>query len=301
MKLNNSPIAVTAILPTFNRIQLLKECLAMLLKQTVTLEEIIVINNNSSDGTREYLDTFQQTVNKKITVIHEEKNLGGAGGFARGIEEVRLKNNVDFVLILDDDAILSENYLELLLQNSSLSSALCGIVLNEDKSIQVEHRGLFDHSSLKLNLHKPINYEFENTKEIEFCSFVGMLLSHDLILSMSGPKKRLFLHGDDLEYSLRINKQTKFLCVKEATIIHKTKKNTFFGPKPFSPLEYYSLRNKLVLGRKIKKSFSIFKIIVGGLILKKILVKLIFENKRKIESIKTYLRAFMDGLKFNLK
>ena len=300
MKFNNSPIRVTAVLPTFNRIKLLKECIEKLLKQTVPLDEIIIVNNNSSDGTREYLEKLL-VKEKKISVINEPKNLGGAGGFAKGIEKVKQKDNIDFVLILDDDAILSENYLEFLLQNSASSAALCGIVLNEDKSIQVEHRGSFNHSSFNLNLHEPIDYEFEHSKEIEFCSFVGMLLSHDLIMSMSGPEKRLFLHGDDLEYSLRINRKTKFLCVKEATIIHKTKKNKYFGPKPFSPFEYYSLRNKLVLGKKIKKSFSIFKIIVLGLIIKKILVKLIFENKRKIESIKTYLKAFKDGLKFNLK
>ena len=184
MKFNNSQIRVTAILPTFNRIRLLKECIEMLLNQTFPLEEIIVINNNSNDGTREYLDKLQEKESKKISVIHEPINLGGAGGFARGIEKVKQKDNIDFVLILDDDAILSENYLEILLQNSASSPALCGIVLNEDKSIQVEHRGSFNHSSFNLKLHEPISYEFEQSKEIEFCSFVGMLLSHDLILSM---------------------------------------------------------------------------------------------------------------------
>jgi GT2 family glycosyltransferase len=278
----------------------LKECIAKLLKQTVPLKEIIIINNNSIDGTKEYLNELQKIENK-ISVIHEPKNIGSSGGFAKGIETVKQKDNIDFVLILDDDAIIAENYVELLLQNSGLSTAICGIVLNVDKSIQVEHRGSFNHSSFNLNLHQPIKYDFEHSREIEFCSFVGMLLSHNLIRSINPPEKKLFLHGDDLEYCSRINQKTKFLCIKKATIIHKTKKFKYFGPKPFSPLEYYSLRNKLVIGKKMKKSFPIFKMIVGGLILKKIIVKLIFQNKNKILSIKTYLKAFNDGLKLNLK
>ena len=300
MKFNNTQTRVTAIMPTYNRILLLKECVAMLLKQTVPLQEIIIINNNSIDGTKEYLNELQEKENK-ISVINESKNLGSSGGFAKGIEAVKKRDNIDFVLILDDDAILNENYIEFLLENSTVSNALCGIVLNTDKSVQVEHRGFFNHSSFNLNLHEPIDYKFENTKEIEFCSFVGMLLSHNLILSIDPPEKKLFLHGDDLEYCLRINQQTKFLCVRKATIIHKTKKYNYFGPKPFSQLEYYSLRNKLIIGKKMKESFSIFKIIVGGLIIKKVIVKLIFENTKKIESVKTYFRAFKDGLKLNLK
>ena len=79
MKFNNTQTRVTAIMPTYNRILLLKECVAMLLKQTVPLQEIIIINNNSIDGTKEYLSELQEKENK-ISVINESKNLGSSGG-----------------------------------------------------------------------------------------------------------------------------------------------------------------------------------------------------------------------------
>ena len=71
---------IAAIIVTFNRKDLLVECIDNLKKQTIKLSEIIVVNNNSNDGTKEILTTI-----KGITVINLEKNIGGAGGFNIGL------------------------------------------------------------------------------------------------------------------------------------------------------------------------------------------------------------------------
>ncbi|MBI1933772.1 MAG: glycosyltransferase [Ignavibacteriales bacterium] len=76
---------ICAVVVTYNRLKLLQECIEALKNQTIKLDEIIVVNNNSKDGTTEWLDK-----QKDLTNIHQE-NLGGAGGFQNGMKEAYIK------------------------------------------------------------------------------------------------------------------------------------------------------------------------------------------------------------------
>ena len=69
----------TAIVVTYNRLSLLKECIHGILSQTKKADNIIVINNQSTDGTGEWLAT------QPVTTITQE-NKGGAWGFFTGIK-----------------------------------------------------------------------------------------------------------------------------------------------------------------------------------------------------------------------
>ncbi|RZK13649.1 MAG: glycosyltransferase, partial [Hymenobacter sp.] len=71
---------VAAVVVTFNRLADLKKCLDTLREQTRPLDTIFVINNGSTDGTDEWLATQPDL---RVTT---QANLGGAGGFATGID-----------------------------------------------------------------------------------------------------------------------------------------------------------------------------------------------------------------------
>ncbi|MDE3913875.1 glycosyltransferase [Klebsiella pneumoniae] len=108
---------VAAVVVTYNRVELLKRAIDALLAQSVELEYIVVVNNNSSDATKDYLDSNQ---NKKIMPIHLSTNTGGAGGFSAGISFAH-GLGVDYIWIMDDDAIPDINALsELLLADEHL-------------------------------------------------------------------------------------------------------------------------------------------------------------------------------------
>ena len=59
---------VAIVIVTFNRLGLLKECIDCALNQNDVYSELVVIDNNSTDGTGEYLDSLN---NKRIHCIHE--------------------------------------------------------------------------------------------------------------------------------------------------------------------------------------------------------------------------------------
>lgn len=71
---------IAAVVVTFNRLELLKKCVESLRNQTHKLDEILIINNSSTDGTLDWLN--QQN---DLTVISQE-NSGSAGGQFTGIK-----------------------------------------------------------------------------------------------------------------------------------------------------------------------------------------------------------------------
>ena len=94
---------VTAVVVTYNRLKLLKECIEALLAQTYPEMDILVVNNNSTDGTQEYLDELTGK-NKKVKNLSLPENIGGSGGFYEGMK-CAIKDNPDWLWIMDDDTI----------------------------------------------------------------------------------------------------------------------------------------------------------------------------------------------------
>ena len=74
---------VAAVVVTYNRIDLLKQCVEALLKQKYPCD-ILLANNNSTDGTEEWaLELLNKFEN--IKYHNTGANLGGAGGFNYGM------------------------------------------------------------------------------------------------------------------------------------------------------------------------------------------------------------------------
>ena len=99
---------VAAVVVTYNRKKLLKSCIENLLNQTFKID-VIVIDNMSTDGTREMLEDFIAT--KKIIYHSTGKNIGGAGGFYHGVK-MAYEDDYDWIWIMDDDAFPTKTCLE---------------------------------------------------------------------------------------------------------------------------------------------------------------------------------------------
>jgi len=74
---------IVAVIPTFNRKTILKECLDALLGQKYPLNSIIIIDGASSDGTRDFLLANGYLNNHKVDYIRLKENIGGCGGFPK--------------------------------------------------------------------------------------------------------------------------------------------------------------------------------------------------------------------------
>ena len=89
-----------AIVVTFNRRDLLAECLQALAEQTLAVDEIIVVDNASTDGTAEMVrERFPQV---RLEALAE--NRGGAGGFHHGLGLAHELGH-EWLWLMDDDTI----------------------------------------------------------------------------------------------------------------------------------------------------------------------------------------------------
>ena len=97
--------SVSIVIPTKNRAELLKRSLASAVNQTLPAIEIIVADNNSTDETKEVIESFNDS---KIVHLHIDQDLPMMPNWFRGIEASR----GEWVKILADDDWLEDNFLE---------------------------------------------------------------------------------------------------------------------------------------------------------------------------------------------
>ena len=99
---------VSVIIPVYNGEKTLRKCLSSVLDQTYKNYEIIIINNNSTDKTKEIITNFH---NKKIRYIFEHYKSRGA---ARNTGEKAAKGSI--ILMTDSDCIVPKDWIEKIIQ-----------------------------------------------------------------------------------------------------------------------------------------------------------------------------------------
>lgn len=209
---------ICAVIVTYNRIDFLKGAIEALKAQTLPVD-ILVVNNGSSDGTKEFLDTTEG-----IKAIHQE-NVGGAGGFYTGIKWV-VENNYDFVWVMDDDVIPSKECVKELYQYY--------IWLTEDKQEKVGYlcSKVTNTKGESVNLPQidmrpgPTGYPEWNkylqdgVVKITEATFVSVFIPTKIVFEVGLPIKEFFIWGDDTEYTLRITQKYTAFQIGKSVITH---------------------------------------------------------------------------------
>lgn len=282
------------VIVTYNRVNLLKECVAACLKQTYEFDSICIVNNNSTDGTNEYLN---QINNSKVKILNLEENLGGSYGFYEGLNFFNGKN-LDYILLIDDDAIISLNYNENIVKymNENISNLVgfSGSVVTDGK-IQYCHRQFLPNKR-KFKKVDSNSYNYNgNYFDYDISTFCGLYVSMNMIKKVGLPEKNFFIWFDDTEYSLRLNKYGKIRNVNSAILNHKTSLSI---NQSYSWKSYYGLRNQIFILKKYFRKKELKKFIRD--MKKKIFLgKLVSKLKRDnyyMEISKLYQKALDDGV-----
>jgi len=106
---------IYCVIPTYNEEAFIEQTLTSIVAQTYLPEKVVVVNDNSTDGTQKIIDTFV-TKHSWISSVYntsESKHLPGSKvirAFNKGFET--LNDSFDIIIKLDADLILPQNYFE---------------------------------------------------------------------------------------------------------------------------------------------------------------------------------------------
>src|ERR1700744_1691324 len=115
---------VSVTIVTYNSGRFIKKCLESVLDQSYPFKEIIVIDNNSSDGTIDILEPFED----RCRIVYNEENIG----FAAAQNQAIALSSAEWVLPLNPDGLLLKGFIEALVNAGSLDSrvgTVCGKLL----------------------------------------------------------------------------------------------------------------------------------------------------------------------------
>ena len=102
---------VAFVVPTKNRVAWIGECLTSIMDQTVKDIEIIIVNDGSDDGTKEFLDEWA-TKDPRVIVVHNEASVGGGASRNIGMNMAA----APIICIMDDDDVAPEDRAEVTLR-----------------------------------------------------------------------------------------------------------------------------------------------------------------------------------------
>ncbi|HWA96983.1 MAG TPA: glycosyltransferase, partial [Pirellulales bacterium] len=214
---------VAAVVVTFNRKALLKQCLEALLAQTQALEAIFIIDNASTDGTEAMLRGEGLLDRPELRYVRLPVNSGGAGGFCEGVK-VATAQGFDWIWLMDDDAFAAANALEILASHLDDPSIVAVAPAVYTQGAIVEwHREMLSGCPgfFKLTVPVPSERYREPAVEIDIASFVGVLVRSSAVRQIGYPAADFFIHCDDREYSLRLRNQGRILLVPASVMTHE--------------------------------------------------------------------------------
>ncbi|MBU1202677.1 glycosyltransferase [Patescibacteria group bacterium] len=146
------------VLSTFNRLAYLKKCLEALLAQDFSEYEIVIVNDGSTDDTKEFLDSLSDP---KIKIIHHKKNLGLSVARNTGIKNTYY----DIIAFTDDDCLPEKNWLSQLV--AGFDSENVGLVIGQVFYIDKNYKGYFPERLVQnIKAHWPMGANVAYHKKV---------------------------------------------------------------------------------------------------------------------------------------
>ena len=217
---------VIAVVLTYNRKNLLEECLNAILQQTYPVEKIVLVDNGSTDGTRNYLEDVKILPNEIIDYALIEKNVGPAAGYEFGMSRA-LNYDADWQWVMDDDTIPTSTCLEELIKASETLkdekiSFLASTVFGENNEF-MNVPGI-DITPSENGYQSWYKYLREGLVRISAATYVSLLIKQDAMRVCGFPYKGFYFWGIDTEQTRRFIKfyGDAYFCGKSIAI-HKRK------------------------------------------------------------------------------
>jgi len=278
-------VTFAAVVVSYNRLPLLKKCLAALEGQTRRLDEIIVVDNGSTDGSADYVEQEHPSV----TLFRTGKNLGGAGGFAWGVE-IALAHGHQGAWLMDDDAEPELDAAEPLVRVFETLEEKPTFLA----SLVTAGRGVFNERNppvVSTDAHRQTIAADHGGFAVQTATFVGVMVNLEVASKMALPMSDYFIWMDDSEYTHRLSDRGLAMVLPSSMVNHPDSQPV---SKDMGPRLFYFLRNRLWYVRSRTSPVSVDVLDFLGLVVHSIRQFPVAVNKRVWVS--SVWRGFSQGI-----
>ena len=202
-----SAIEISVVIPTYNRLELLKDQVNALMSQTLAEAqyEVLVVNDGSSDGTKEYLDHIQDFYDN-LKVFHH-----GNGGPAKARNTALKVASGPIIAFTDDDCVVESNWLETILTQW------------DESIVGMQGATYTDRESVTPLTHQIDNLTGHNSVPTCNAAYLKSALMFIDGFDESFPSP----HNEDADVSWRIQQIGKVVFCSEMLVYHPPRKDTF--------------------------------------------------------------------------
>jgi len=240
---------VSIVIPNWNGGEKIIRCLKSVFNQHYENKEVIVIDNGSTDGSKE-------EIKKKfdVIVIENKENLGCVKAINQGIK----KANHDYILRLDNDVVLYNTFTIKLLVDAIKSHSKIdntGVVVpkttyyREPKKIcSIESKiSLVTSKVNSVGLNEIDKGQYDSIRDIESAPGACMLIRKDVFKKVGLFDEKFLVYYEDLDWCLRLRKKGfKMKYIPHVNVLHDCKEN--INVNPFVVKQY--IKSKLLFMKK---------------------------------------------------
>jgi GT2 family glycosyltransferase len=269
-------------------------------KQTHPLDEIIVVNNASSDNSERLLARdFPE-----ITTLNQPSNIGVGGGFSAGLEYATNQKKYDWIWLLDQDSLPSDDCLQRLLEalgrlgdKTDDVGILAPVCANENAKLSYLP-SLWQHGLRK----RRVNVQDQPVSFVDSVISSGTLLRSVAVEEIGLPRSDFFMDFVDHEYCLRLRRHAYKIAVVQNSRIEHTigdprivnilgYEKAWSGHIPWR--EYYMTRNEIFTVWKYDSGWRA-KFVTAHRLLRHATAILLF-GEQKVACLSMMYRGFADG------
>ena len=289
---------VYIILVNYRVIELTIECIISLQKITYKNYKIVVVDNSPNEG----LDEELKQNFTSVILLKSDKNSGFAGGNNIGIKYA-IENGAKYVVLLNNDTTVENNFLEPLLEtfnDRSVGLATGKIMYSVDRDKIWYGGGKINWirgGGIMLGSGKSDNSEYNNKSEVTFASGCLFCLKSDIIEKVGVLNEDYFTYQEDTDYCVRLRRMGfSIIYEPKSKIYHQINATT---QKSDFPLLYYQFRNRLYF---IKKHSPIILKQIGYIYLITVMIikSIYWTIKREFKKVRLIISAIRDFSKNNM-
>lgn len=200
---------VSLYIPAYNAAPTLALCLEAVLQQSYPIDEIVVVDDGSSDHTAE----VAAGINVKL--IKHGNNKGVAAARNTGIRETRN----DFVAAIDSDCIVEPDWLEKCMKNFSKP----GVAAVGGKLIEIKSSRIIDSWRA---LHLKHHWGDGKLVNPDFLSGSNLVLRHDAVEQVGEYNEKFSTNYEDVEFSRRVREKGFDLVYESEAIARHIREDT---------------------------------------------------------------------------